>query len=34
MLMMFIYLGKTIPEYEELCELMNNLLKKLSNEKA
>ncbi len=34
MLMMFIYLGKTIPEYEELCELTNNLLKKLSNEKA
>lgn len=33
-LMMFIYLGKTIPEFEELCELMNNLLKKLSNEKA
>lgn len=32
MLFMFIYLGKTVPEYEELCELMNNILKKLSNE--
>ena len=32
MLFMFIYLGKTVPEYEELCELMNNILKKRSNE--
>lgn len=33
-LLMFVYLGKTIPEFDELCELTNNLLKKLSNEKA
>ncbi len=33
-LIMFVYLGKSIPEFDELCEMMNNLLKKLSHEKT